>query len=57
MNEFLKLVQEMRNAQKEYFKHRLQDGTTERLMKAKELESKVDVQLEIKLREEEGIEL
>ncbi len=57
MKEFLILVQEMRKAQREYFKGRLKDGTTERLLKAKELETKVDVQLEIKLKEQEGIEL
>ena len=57
MTEFLNLVKEMRKAQREYFKGRLKDGTTERLLKAKELEAKVDVQLEIKLKEQEGIEL
>lgn len=59
MIEFLKLVLEMREAQREYFKGRLKDGTTERLLKAKELEAKVDVQLEIKIKEleKEGIEL
>ena len=59
MIEFLKLVQEMREAQREYFKRRLQDGTIDRLNKAHELEFKVDVQLEIKIKEleKEGIEL
>jgi len=59
MIELLKLIQEMRTAQKEYFKRRLADGSTERHLKALELEGKVDVQLEIKLKElqEEGIEL
>ena len=38
MNEFIELVREMRNAQKEYFKTR----DTNVLLKSKELERKVD---------------
>lgn len=59
MKEFLDLIREMRNAQKEYFFYRLTDKAPEKLFIAKELEGKVDVQLEIKLKEleKEGIEL
>ena len=41
IEEFLRLVSKMRNAQKDYFKHR----TNGRLVTAKELEQKVDKEL------------
>ena len=67
ISELLDLVVEMRNAQREFFKNRLSDSRQIYLFKAKELEGKVDTQLEIKIHElkeeqkeglkEEGIEL
>lgn len=51
---FLELIREMRNAQIDYFTHRLQEGNSERMLKMKELEAKVDAQLKI---QEEVIEL
>jgi hypothetical protein len=42
MKEFIELVREMRNAQKEYFKTRTKDA----LNRSKELERKVDAELQ-----------
>lgn len=42
MKEFIELVREMRNAQKEYFKKRTKDA----LNRSKELERKVDAELQ-----------